>query len=181
MHIYSFFEKNKVLWFGTPFGLYQYNKKEIKNTVYRNKALIRQVFIGKDSLLFGGTLPNNADNSHKNNASDKPFAKIKYDLNVLNFVFSNPYYNNEDKILYQYKLNGFDESWSNWSLDDFKSYTNLFEGKYLFLVRAKNVYGQVSEIGSFSFRISPPWYRTILAYIIYIIVFIISIYLFVRI
>ena len=181
MHIYSFFEKNKVLWFGTPFGLYQYNKKEIKNTVYRNKALIRQVFIGKDSLLFGGTLPNNADNSHKNNASDKPFAKIKYDLNVLNFVFSNPYYNNEDKILYQYKLNGFDESWSNWSLDDFKSYTNLFEGKYLFLVRAKNVYGQVSEIGSFSFRISPPWYRTILAYIIYIIVFVISIYLFVRI
>ena len=172
MHIYSFFERNKILWFGTPFGLFQYNKNEIKNTNYINKTLIRQVLIGKDSLLFGGKTPNNIS---------KPINKINYNLNVLNFVFSNPYYNNEDKILYQYKLIGFDEEWSNWSADNFKSYTNLFEGKYKFLVRAKNVFGQVSEMGSFTFSISPPWYRTILAYILYLILIVLSIYLLIRI
>jgi serine phosphatase RsbU (regulator of sigma subunit) len=107
--------------------------------------------------------------------------KIDYDLNAFNFVFTNPFFNNEDKIVYQYKLEGFDEEWSSWNADNFKSYTNLFEGKYTFMVRAQNVFGQVSEIGMYSFRITPPWYRTIYAYISYVLLFVFSVYGFIRI
>jgi serine phosphatase RsbU (regulator of sigma subunit) len=183
MHIYSFCENNNIMWLGTPFGLYQYNKNEIKNTKYQNKALVRQVFVGKDSLLFGGSFLNFDENKNAIIGSTqvaKLNPKIDYDLNEMNFVFTSPFYNNEDKILYQYKLEGFDEEWSSWSADNFKSYTNLFEGKYTFMVRAQNVFGQISEIGKFSFKITPPWYRTIYAYIIYVLVFVFSIYTFVR-
>ncbi len=183
MHIYSFCENNNIMWLGTPFGLYQYNKNEIKNTKYQNKALVRQVFVGKDSLLFGGSFLNFDENKNAIIGSiqiAKFNPKIDYDLNEMNFVFTSPFYNNEEKILYQYKLEGFDEEWSSWSADNFKSYTNLFEGKYTFMVRAQNVFGQISEIGKFSFKITPPWYRTIYAYIIYILVFVFSIYTFVR-
>jgi serine phosphatase RsbU (regulator of sigma subunit) len=183
MHIYSFYEKNNVMWLGTPFGLYQYNKSEIKPTNYKNKALIRQIFVGKDSLLFGGSFLNFDNDKHEilgNNQLSKLTPKIDYDLNEMNFVFTNPFYNNEDKILYQYKLEGFDDEWSAWSADNFKSYTNLFEGKYTFMVRAQNVFGQVSEVGKFSFKITPPWYRTIFAYLVYVIIFVFSIYTFVR-
>ena len=183
MHIYSFCENNNIMWLGTPFGLYQYNKNEIKNTKYQNKALVRQVFVGKDSLLFGGSFLNFDENKNAIIGSTqvaKLNPKIDYDLNEMNFVFTSPFYNNEDKILYQYKLEGFDEEWSSWSADNFKSYTNLFEGKYTFMVRAQNVFGQISEIGKFSFKIAPPWYRTIYAYIIYVLVFVFSIYTFVR-
>jgi serine phosphatase RsbU (regulator of sigma subunit)/ligand-binding sensor domain-containing protein len=183
MHIYSFCEKNNIIWLGTPFGLYQYNKKEIRNVNFVNKALIRQVFIGKDSLLFGGSYLNFDERHHAVNGSiqsNKLIPKVNYDLNAFNFVFTNPFFNNEDKILYQYKLEGFDEEWSSWSADNFKSYTNLFEGKYTFMVRAQNVFGEVSEIGIYSFRITPPWYRTIYSYTAYVLIFVYSIYSFVR-
>ena len=184
MHIYSFYAQNNNIWLGTPFGLYQYNKKEIRNVNYSNKALIRQVFIGKDSLLFGGSfLHLDADNNVISGSHQlhKFIPKIDYDLNAFNFVFTNPFFNNEDKIVYQYKLEGFDEDWSSWNADNFKSYTNLFEGKYTFMVRAQNVFGQVSEIGMYSFRITPPWYRTIYAYVSYVLLFVFSVYGFIRI
>ena len=179
MHIYSFYEKNDIIWLGSPYGLYQYNKKEIAPVKFKNKTLIRKVFIGKDSLLFGGFTSTLQQENNKYNG--KLIPEINYDLNSLNFIFTNPFFNSEDKIVYQYKLEGFDNEWSSWSEDNFKSYTNLFEGKYTFLVRAQNVFGQVSEVGKFSFRITPPWYRTILAYILYLVAFVLIIYLFIRI
>lgn len=184
MHIYSFFNENDIAWIGSPFGLYRYNRKEIKRLNYSNRALIRQVFIGKDSLLYGGSFLNYDKNNVAiigNHQLKKLIPKVNYDFNEFNFVFTNPFFNNEDKILYQYKLQGFDDEWSSWNVDNFKSYTNLFEGKYTFMVRAQNVFGQVSEIGMFSFRITPPWYRTIYAYISYVLLFVLSVYVFIRI
>jgi len=44
---------------------------------------------------------------------------------------------------------------------------NLYEGKYMFKVKAKNIFGTESTISTYEFRIHPPWYRTALAYILY--------------
>jgi serine phosphatase RsbU (regulator of sigma subunit) len=60
-------------------------------------------------------------------------------------------------------------------------YGNLFEGNYTFEVKARNVYHQTSEIGYFSFTILTPWYRSVWAYIGYVILFVIIIYLSIRI
>jgi serine phosphatase RsbU (regulator of sigma subunit) len=183
MHIYSFFYDNNKIWMATPDGVYQYNKSDIAKLKYRNKTLIRRITIGKDSTLFEGNFMSDAkDNIHTILESQPKnlIPKINYELNEINFLFTNPYYSNEEKTIYQYKLVGFDEEWSDWSKDNFKNYTNLFEGKYEFLVRSKNVLGQTSEIGSYKFKIRPPWFRTYLAYIIYLIILISFIYLIIR-
>lgn len=60
-------------------------------------------------------------------------------------------------------------------------YGNLFEGNYTFEVKARNVYHQTSEIGYFSFTILTPWYRSVWAHIGYVILFVIIIYLSIRI
>ncbi|MCB0855070.1 MAG: ATP-binding protein, partial [Bacteroidetes bacterium] len=55
----------------------------------------------------------------------------------------------------------------------------LPEGKYTFIVRARDRYNQISQEGSFILHISPPWYRSSWALLLYAIVFALLIYLFI--
>ena len=88
--------------------------------------------------------------------------------NTIMITYAASFY--EDQQLYfQYKLQGFGDAWSEWTLMSFKEYTNLHEGSYKFIVRARNVYGTVSPELNFEFKILPPWYRSTVAWIIYFI------------
>lgn len=183
MHIYSFFGEKNVTWLGTPDGLYKFNRSESKKVRNEQKTLIRNVVIGKDSVLFAGSFSKmNADKISLITLfqSKNKIPKISYDLNQMSFFFSSPYFNSEEKIIFQYKLEGFDEEWSDWTLDNFKNYTNLYEGKYTFMVRSQNVYGEITDVGTYHFKILPPWYRSILAYISYVFLLILVIYISVR-
>jgi len=75
-------------------------------------------------------------------------------------------------LKYQYKLEGYDTDWSDWSSDSEVTYTELPQGKYIFYVRAKDEAGLYppkdnSATASFSFTtryaliVYPnPWYKT---------------------
>jgi ligand-binding sensor domain-containing protein len=93
--------------------------------------------------------------------------EVPHTYNSLSFRFFAPYYEAPGHISYSYILKGFDEVWSDWSAVNIKEYTNLHEGDYEFMVRARNVYGSMSETSSFSFTVAPPFYRTSLAFSIY--------------
>ncbi|NOZ47324.1 MAG: SpoIIE family protein phosphatase, partial [Chlorobi bacterium] len=51
----------------------------------------------------------------------------------------------------------------------YKDYTNLAEGNYTFLVKAKDIYDFESTVASYEFTVLPPWYRTYWAYAGYVI------------
>ncbi|MDR0938942.1 MAG: transcriptional regulator [Mediterranea sp.] len=70
-----------------------------------------------------------------------------------------------EEALYQYRLD--DNEWSAPGTATTKEYT-LEEGDYRFEVRASFSDGTVSA-DSFSFRVLPPWYRTNLAFTIYLV------------
>lgn len=72
--------------------------------------------------------------------------------------------------LYSFKLEGFDKDWSAWSENNHKEYTNIGEGTYKLSVRAKSYSGEVSKVVTHTITILPPWHRTKLAYIIYLII-----------
>ncbi len=183
MHIFSFIDDNDKLWMGTPDGLYMYSKKEINTNKFVDRTLIRRIIVGKDSVLFEGNYKGEKQDGIVTIGAFQTKElepKIDYAFNEMNFIFTSPYYSNEDKTQYQYKLDGFDEEWSDWSKDNFKNYTNLFEGKYTFLVRSKNVLGQISEIGSYKFTIRPPWFRTYIAYFIYVLIIVGFVYVIIR-
>jgi len=155
-------ENDGIVWFGGFEGLIRLDLKEKPNYNKPYPVLLHNISIGKDSVFYQLAFG-------KNEISQKADVKISFRLNSVNFRFSAPHYESEDQIAFQYKLEGFDEDWSNWTSTNFKEYTNLFEGKYTFKLRAKNIFETLSNEESFSFIIVPPFYRTKLSFLIYII------------
>ena len=94
-------------------------------------------------------------------------ATISYEDNALEFEFAAPIFDQMEPSLYQWKLEGFEDEWSEWSEKISKEYTNLRENTYRFRVRAQDRWGEVSEEASFAFQIEPPVYRTVWAYGLY--------------
>jgi ligand-binding sensor domain-containing protein/signal transduction histidine kinase len=94
---------------------------------------------------------------------------LPYDQNRITFEFAVLHYANPDKNRFAYKLDGYD---SLWTFTDgqkrYATYTNLPDGKYTFRVRGASSDGIWNDDGvAIAIRITPPWYRTITAYIVY--------------
>ena len=143
------------VWMGAGEKLVTYNPA--KKTFYNDPMpLFIDKAWAKDSLIFNA-------GQHSG-----PEREIAYSNNRLRFKFASPYFEAADKVDYQYSLDGFDNKWSDWSSDKEAVFTNLQEGKYTFRVRARNMYGKISEPVSFSFTIRPPWFRTWWAYLLYL-------------
>ncbi|MGQ8337387.1 triple tyrosine motif-containing protein [Sunxiuqinia sp. A32] len=87
--------------------------------------------------------------------------------NNLKFTYSSPDYKNNDKIRYSYFLENYNSEWTDWSEEASCDFMNLKEGEYIFKVKAINPYGNESTVAALPFYIQPPWYRSILAYIMY--------------
>ncbi len=149
----SIIDSAKIL-FCSGDGIIQYNPQIKPDYDDPYPVLIRQVW-ANDSLIFGGK---------KNTLSN---TKLPYKYNNLQFAFSALYYEDHDKTQYSYYMEGFDKGWSEWILKTEKEYTNLHEGSYIFKVRAKNIYKKESTIAQYEFEILAPWYRSIMAYILY--------------
>ncbi|MCX6238728.1 MAG: ATP-binding protein [Bacteroidia bacterium] len=168
-----YIEPSGVAWFGGSEGLYRYDiNKDTKNYTQKFNCLIRKITIGPDSMLYGGNASVLPDFKNESN--------LKYKYNSLKFEFAAPFFDHEELTLYSYQLEGFDENWSAWSRQTAKEYTNLSEGTYTFKVKARNIYDVESEIGAYQIKILPPWQRTWYAFILYLILFILLIYLIIK-
>ncbi|MCK5170670.1 MAG: hypothetical protein KAQ75_12390, partial [Bacteroidales bacterium] len=160
-------ENNDVVWFGGFDGLIRLDlkKKTLEKQLFN--TIINRVTLGLDSLVFCSPFG-------LRKVQNKPINKFTYNLNSVVFEFSATDYASEDQILYQYKLNGFDTTWSNWTNSNIKEYTNLHEGEYKFELRAKNILNQISDNITYEFSINPPFFRTFVAYILYFITLVLS-------
>lgn len=99
-----------------------------------------------------------------------PDLKIPYALNSLTFNFAAPEYRFENGVLFSCKLEDYDKEWSTPSEAASKEYTQLHEGSYTLRVRALNtVTGEVAET-ALKFTVLPPWYRSVWAKIVYVLV-----------
>jgi len=110
---------------------------------------------------------------------DKKF-EFPFGKNSFRFHFTAPFYENQNKLLFSFLLENFNEEWSPWTTNEYKDYTNLPEGEYTFKVKAKNIYGIESAVAAFDFYINPPWYRSTVAWYIYILLILLLIFLIVK-
>lgn len=80
------------------------------------------------------------------------------------------HYTNPSKNTYRYKLEPYDADWINAGTQRNARYTNLDPGEYTFLLQASNSDGYWSlDPATLRLMISPPWWRTTLAYVVYLI------------
>lgn len=115
-----------------------------------------------------------------NNSITIPEYKFPFRKNTIRFHFASPFFENLASLEFSYFLDNYSDSWSTWTKDGYKDFTNLNEGKYQFRLKARNIYGVESEISSFKFTILPPWYRSTIAYSIYLFLFVLLIFLTIR-
>lgn len=102
------------------------------------------------------------------------------EYNHLTFQFSAIDWFNPNKILYQYKLEGLDDNWSELNKKTYAEYRNLPSGNFVFKVRAIGQSNQWSTTFEFSFTILPPWYQTWWAYMLYFLMLVFIVYLIIR-
>ena len=170
-------EKDGITWLGGTNGLIRYDSKIISDYEIPFNALIRNVTFG-DSLLFGGAYQEDDKSSLMQPESFQ--LKLKYSANKpITFSFASTSYIDENKTEYSFLLEGHDDNWSKWAPRTIKEYY-LSEGLYSFKVKARNIYGLVSEEAVFTFSVLPPWYRTTWAYMLYVIGFIFVVYIIIR-
>ena len=172
---------DSIMWVISAQALYRVDVKKLSNKFNKETVLNRLVKINNDSIVFKGTFYTLKDNVKfiSNNQSNNELIKLSYNLNNITFEFALPSFDNEAKNLYSYCLirNNEDCAWSDWVSETKKEYTNLHEGTYIFKLRAKNIYCQISKTSEYKFVVLPPWYRTYWAYLFYVITFIVVIVL----
>ena len=102
---------------------------------------------------------------------------LPYSKNRIRFDLAVPRFDRGAGLEFQVMLSGLDQQWSSWNRDPSTEYANLWEGNYEFRVRARDRYGNTSEVSSFEFSVLPPWYRSAWAYLAYLVIFAAAIWL----
>ena len=160
--------RNGIYWLGGE-KMYAYNENTKFTYNKPFKTFINRVFLNEDDVFLYNT-----------HYAEKKDYVIDYDNNTLKFDFSCNSYLGGIANEYSFYLEGEDKDWSKWKSKSEAVYQRLAEGDYVFHVKSKNFYGVESEETSFTFSIAPPWYRTWWAYLIYVLLFMLLIYVAVR-
>lgn len=120
-------------------------------------TLIRNVTTGA-KILFGGT-----------RISGSPELDLPPGTRTMQFQFASPSFADPSGTQFRYMLQGADHNWSNWDTQAQANYSGLTPGHYRFRVVSRTSDGVVGKEGDFSFIISPPWYASTAANIVFVI------------
>jgi adenylate cyclase len=82
----------------------------------------------------------------------------------------------DHQFVYQFMLKGYSNEWSVWQKYNYKEYTNLYSGHYIFMVRYKDTDHIEGTMRSVSFTVLPKWHLSFPAIAIYCILIIIIIW-----
>lgn len=97
-----------------------------------------------------------------------PKITLKSNQNIFSIEYTTTDYIpfNKDKIIY--RLEGFSNTWNSLE-QNVITYTNLNPGKYTLVVKAKDINESLVPPSRLQIEILPPFYRTIWAYLVYLI------------
>ncbi|MEY4740028.1 MAG: hypothetical protein RLZZ05_1412, partial [Bacteroidota bacterium] len=167
-NIYAFDKAN--IFIGSEKGVIHLNYEKYKaNKLTLNMMLGNVRAIGKtDSTIFGGYFNDGSATETTNKII--PSIGLVSNFNAFHFEYSSPSFGVQKNIEYSYRLDGYEKNWSNWSNKTEKEYTNLSAGSYVFHVKAHDNLGNESDEIKYNFSIQSPWYKSIWAYIFYLII-----------
>jgi class 3 adenylate cyclase len=158
------FMDSSMIWIGGKEKIFCYNRAETFLPKNNFITIIKRVIIGKDSIL-------------RIQLEDP---EIKYRYNDLKFIVSSTSFESEPFVRYQYRLLGQSNSWSPWTQNTTIAYNKLSPGSYIFQIRALDINGTISEITELNFSILHPFYSTMPAYILYLLIALFLIFVFFR-
>lgn len=146
-------DKNDKVIIGTADGLMVIDKTQVKSNVasVEHSPMISGLMVnGHPVYKLNGPL----EFSHRDNS--------------IQFLYSGILWNDDERVLYQYRLDGNDKDWLPITTGNSVFYDNLSPGKYTFRVRMLGTDGQWSEEDALEFRINGPWWFSWWAWLIYL-------------
>ena len=148
---------------GTEQGFIHYNMAGSTTADTTLEVVLGNIRAGgaRDSLLYGGFYIGPAIQL----GEQEPV--LQASMNNLSFSYSATEYKNPNLLEYRVQLEGMEKEWSAWTAESRKNYTNLGPGQYTFHVQARLKDGKESKVTSYTFRIRPPWYKSLAAFILY--------------
>jgi ligand-binding sensor domain-containing protein/serine phosphatase RsbU (regulator of sigma subunit) len=109
--------------------------------------------------------------------SERDSIFLTYKDNIITMDFAALSYFNNSENQYRYRLEGFNKNWIQLGNNHTVTFTNLSQGDYTLHVIGSNDDSIWNEKGaSLSISVSPPWWKTKIAYLIYAVIFISSLY-----
>ncbi|HEK21677.1 MAG: hypothetical protein C0154_14545 [Mucilaginibacter sp.] len=146
----------------------------------RHNTKVPPVYL-TDFQIFNSSIQPSTDGPFSENLNVAGSIKLKYNQSVFSIGFVALNYSLSEKNQYAYMLEGFDKKWNYIGNQHKATYTNLDPGNYTFRVKAANNDGVWNEAGkSITIIITPPWYRTWLAYTCYIALGVLLVYLYIK-
>lgn len=146
--------------FPTEKGFLLFNPSQYIYDTTNVKLFLSKVVLKADgdSIIYQGSL---------SNQSSIPTIALNYDDRNISFLFSVKDYPNKNLIEYSYKLSGVNSTWSEWTKSSELNFNNIAPGSYILTMKARNQNGIESNGITFDIKVSPQWYRSVWAYIIY--------------
>ncbi len=112
-----------------------------------------------DVIITNITVMGNSDFASLQNLNE--IHLLPHNHNFISFEFTSIHLKDNEGIAYQYKLEGIDKDWSEYTDRHYASYNSLPHGTYSFNVRAKMInYDTVGPVTTYRFKINRPWYQT---------------------
>ncbi len=143
------------LWFATRLGAVMIDLDRFRKNTISPPVLIEQVVADRDVISHG------------------TFADFHPGIRNLEFHYTALSYLNPERVLFKYKLEGYDQQWVDAGTRREAFYTNLTPGKYTFRVVACNNDGVWNYEGAtFGFELEPHFYQTFWFYAILGILFV---------
>lgn len=160
------------IYFGTNAGLVVYNVKEDLNNPEKPKLIIDELV-----LKYGQLDSNNVkfDSLSKLGLPINPV--FNYKQNDLTFKFKAL---SPQIMYYSFFLEGYDQDWSAYQINNEAIFTNLPHGKYVLKIKAVNKNGVESRLVEYPFEITPPFYLRWWFFVLSIIVLSASVFSFIK-
>lgn len=158
---------NSNIYLGGKNGIIYFSPYDINENKWSPIPIITEFKIQNKEVFPGIEINNQIPLDKDLNESKK--VTLSYKNRNFSLQFSAPSYANEKLNKFEYMLKGFDENWIATSSDSRTiQYTNLFPGDYIFKVKSVNSDGNWSEVASYQIKITPPFWFTYQALLLFL-------------
>jgi len=157
-------DKNGRMYFGMVNGLLAFNPAEIRETTYNPPVYFT------DLLVNGQEYPGNgAGSADSKSILETDRISLKHYQSSLSIDFVSPSFTSPDLTKYRYMMEGADPDWIEMSGDRKVNYANLSPGDYTFrVISSANGTVWSSTEARLRVRISPPFWLSLPAYLLYL-------------
>lgn len=145
-------------------GFIQYDPSLEDRISFTKEPLVgRVISVAEDSVLY-------FRNTFDPRPSDIQPIRITEGTRVLQFVVESFTFGESNSQHFRYQLIGFDKEFGEWTSSFVKEYTNLKVGTYEFQVQTFGSRGEIISSQPITIIVNPPFYKSIYARIIYILI-----------